>query len=166
MARTPLYRSEFHDPWAWSLAILGRTDVEIAEAMGISRKTLSAWKYTKMPDNTKVLTSFGEALANGKDAIDLQVEQALFKRAIGYTIVEKEQFKVNGETRTKLKDKHIPPDTKAAEAWLYNRQSDRWRPPQQVAVNIKSEDENGNTHSVVVLPFGSDCRINNDESEG
>lgn len=38
MAAPLKYNQAYHDDWAWSLAIKGATDVEIAEAFGISLK--------------------------------------------------------------------------------------------------------------------------------
>ena len=37
------YNSEYHDDWAWSLAIKGATNDEIAEAFGISVRTFIRW---------------------------------------------------------------------------------------------------------------------------
>ena len=44
MAAPLKYNQAYHDDWAWSLAIKGATDVEIAEAFGISVRTLNRWK--------------------------------------------------------------------------------------------------------------------------
>ena len=38
------YNPEYHDDWAWSLAIKGATNDEIAEAFGISTRTFIRWK--------------------------------------------------------------------------------------------------------------------------
>ena len=163
--RKPIYRQEYHDAWAWSLAIRGCTDMEIAEAMGVSRKTISEWKYTVV-EGQRVLSSFGEALANGKEAVDSQVEQALFKRACGYTVTEREQYTEDGKRKVRLRDRHIPPETRAAEAWLYNRQHDRWKSPRSVAINFNNtEVENSVDFNVVVLPPGSDCMLKEAEKE-
>jgi hypothetical protein len=163
--RKPKYNSALHDRWAWSLAIRGCKDQEIAEAMGISRKTLSEWKHTTMRGDdgseTKIISTFGEALASGKEAVDSKVEYGIFQRAIGMTVVEKEKYTVNGEPKVRIREKAIPPDVRAAEVWLYNRQSDRWKSPNSATINIKSDDEQG-TNNIIVLPFGSDNRLNRD----
>ena len=54
----------------------GLTDEQIAENIGISRSTLNMWKnrYSDISDTLK----------RGKDVIDLQVENALLRRALGY----------------------------------------------------------------------------------
>ena len=58
----------------------GLTDEQIAENMGISRSTLNAWKdkYSDISDTLK----------KGKEVVDRQVENALLKRALGYTYKE------------------------------------------------------------------------------
>ena len=45
MGVQPKYNPEFHIPWAWSLAIRGATDKEIAEEFGVSERTIYRWKY-------------------------------------------------------------------------------------------------------------------------
>lgn len=52
-----VYNPKYHDDWAWSLAILGRTDAEIADAMHVTRKTICSWK--------KEHESFAAALSEG-----------------------------------------------------------------------------------------------------
>jgi len=59
----------------------GLTDEQIAANIGISRSTLNEWKK-KFPD-------ISDTLKRGKEIVDLQVENALFKRAIGYEFTEK-----------------------------------------------------------------------------
>lgn len=62
----------------------GLTDEQIAENIGISRSTLNMWKnrYSDISDTLK-----------GKDVIDLQVENALLRRALGYEYKEvKEKY--------------------------------------------------------------------------
>ena len=58
----------------------GLTDEQIAENIGISRSTLNMWKnrYSDISDTLK----------RGKDVIDLQVENALLRRALGYEYKE------------------------------------------------------------------------------
>lgn len=58
----------------------GLTDEQIAENIGISRSTLNSWK-DKYPD-------ISDTLKKGKDVVDRQVENALLKRALGYSYKE------------------------------------------------------------------------------
>lgn len=64
----------------------GLTDEQIAHNMGISRSTLSEWckKYPDISDTLKM----------GKEIVDRQVENALLKRALGYTYNEDKYISV------------------------------------------------------------------------
>ena len=58
----------------------GLTNEQIAHNMGITAKTLYVWK-----------SAYGEiceALKKGKEIVDIQVENALLKRALGYEYME------------------------------------------------------------------------------
>ena len=59
----------------------GLTDEQIADNMGISPSTLYEWK--------KKYSEISESLKRGKEVVDLQVENALLKRALGYEYIEK-----------------------------------------------------------------------------
>lgn len=84
MAAPLKYNQAYHDDWAWSLAIKGATDAEIAEAFGISVRTLHRWKQDH--------ESFSQALMAGKDQADAKVERKLYERAVGYRYTEKESI--------------------------------------------------------------------------
>ncbi|WP_263708046.1 transposase [Shouchella tritolerans] len=59
----------------------GLTDEQIAQNIGITRSTLYEWK--------KKHSDISDALKKGKEVVDLQVENALLKRALGYEFTEK-----------------------------------------------------------------------------
>ena len=117
----------------------GLTDEQIAHNMGVSYSTLCEWKDHRFPE---IL----EALKKGKAPVDIEVENALLKRANGYTVTVKKPIRV--KTKRQLKDKgtieeerieyveeevYIAPDTTAQIFWLKNRRPDRWRDrPQNV----------------------------------
>ena len=88
----------------------GLTDDQIASNVGISRKTLYEWK-TKYSD-------ICDALKRGKEVVDIQVENALFKRAMGY---EYEETKIiiseKDGKRVETVKKQMPPDTSAQIFW-------------------------------------------------
>lgn len=98
----------------------GLTDEQIAHNAGISPSTLYDWKG-KFPE-------LSEALKHGKDVVDRQVENALLKRALGYsyTEVRVEESEKDGQKVTRTK-KFIPPDTTAQIFWLKNRKPAQWR---------------------------------------
>lgn len=112
----------------------GLTDEQIAEKMGISRTTLYNW----CNKHIDILNT----LKKGKDVIDVQVENALLKRALGYitteTKVKKEMGKITEEITI---TKEIPPDPTSAIFWLKNRRPEQWREKREVEQSIKQNAE-------------------------
>ncbi|MCL2453089.1 MAG: helix-turn-helix domain-containing protein [Alphaproteobacteria bacterium] len=131
------YNSKYHDAWAWSLAVKGATDEEIADAFGISRMTLSRW----VKDDDK--KSLAEAIANGKPAADANVERKLYDRCMGYEVTEATQILEHDFTtgkpvikETRTTKKHIAPDIMAIMYWLNNRsrKTGEWSQKQEVSI--------------------------------
>ena len=117
----------------------GATDAEIAAHIGISRDTLYSWKR-KYPD-------FSDALKRGKEVIDIEVENALLKRAMGYEyneITKEMTYAPNGEPLglavTKVVTKRERPDVTAQIFWLKNRRPDLWRDVKNVDMQAKIEN--------------------------
>lgn len=98
----------------------GLTDEQIAQNMGVSAATLYNWKRGHL----EIL----EALKKGKEIVDIQVENALLKRALGYDYTE-EKVEVSDNVGRKVVQtvKHVPGDTTAQIFWLKNRRPDKWR---------------------------------------
>lgn len=94
----------------------GLTDEQIAHNMGIAYSTLRVWK-----DKYQTLSA---TLKKGKEVVDLEVENALLKRALGYTYEEKHVE--NGQVK-KIITKEVVPDTTAQIFWLKNRKPKYWR---------------------------------------
>ena len=98
----------------------GLTDEQIAGNIGINTSTLYDWK-NKFP-------KISEALKKGKEVVDIQVENALLKRALGYEFQETRVEKSDKDgTKIIQTLKHIPADTTAQIFWLKNRRPDKWR---------------------------------------
>ena len=98
----------------------GLTDEQIAHNIGISRGTLYDWK--------KAYPDISNALKRGKDVVDIEVENALLKRAMGYDYVEERvEVNCNGKRKVTQTTKHVQGDTTAQIFWLKNRRADRWR---------------------------------------
>lgn len=73
-----------------------------------------------------------KACAVAKDVADATVENALFRKAVGYDYTETVEELVEGElVLTKRYTRHMPPDTKAILSWLYNRLPNLWRSIQE-----------------------------------
>lgn len=116
----------------------GLTDKQIASNMGITEQTLNVWK--------KNYPSLFESLKRGKAVVDIQVENALLKRALGYSYDEVTKERVldydpsTGQVVgshmevTKTVRKEVQGDTTAQIFWLKNRRSEQWRDKRDVSV--------------------------------
>lgn len=117
----------------------GLTNEDIANNIGISTVTLYDW-CNKFP-------SFLNALKKGKEVADIIVENALYKRAIGYsyeetvTEITKEPYIKKDGTVGEREHKHIKkitktalPDVTAQIFWLKNRKPEAWREKQEHVV--------------------------------
>ena len=125
----------------------GLTDEQIFKNLGISRDTF--YKYKEK------YSDFSEAIKKGKEVADIEVENALFKRAIGYKYKEviKEVKDIDGKKTTYVKEviKEIPGDVGAQIFWLKNRKSSKWKDKQDidiednnVSITIQGVKRNGN----------------------
>lgn len=99
----------------------GLTDDDIASNMNIAPSTLYEWK--------KRFPEFSNTLRESKQIADMAVENALYKKAIGYEY--KEITKECGVI-TKEVIKQQSPDTTAQIFWLKNRKPNEWRDKQEV----------------------------------
>lgn len=105
----------------------GLTIEQIANNLGISKVTL----YKYMNEHIEL----SERLKKGKEVIDIEVENALLKRALGYKYdeVTKELNEDTGELEvTKVVTKEVQPDTTAQIFWLKNRKPEDWRDRKEV----------------------------------
>ena len=101
------------------------TDEQLAAKIGITATTLYDWK-NKYP-------VISEALKRGKEVVDVEVENALLKRAMGYEYTEtRTETADDGTVKTIVMQKTMPPDTTAQIFWLKNRRPAVWRDKQQV----------------------------------
>lgn len=67
-------------------------------------------------------------MSKGKEIVDIKVENALLKRALGYTYTEvKKEDTVNGTAKVTVTEKTMPPDVAAIIFWLKNRKPEVWR---------------------------------------
>lgn len=106
----------------------GLTDEQIAYNIGIHVSTLYEWK--------KKYEEFDEALKRGKEVVDREVENALLKRALGYSYDELTEIREEGVLiQKKVVKKHIVPDTTAQIFWLKNRRPDIWRDKKDIDMN-------------------------------
>lgn len=92
MAYPTLFDPKFVD-MGRKIAALGANDEELADILGVSIRTLHAWK--------KSIPQFGDALAEGKESADAEVERVYVRAMQG--------------------------DTRAARWWLQNRHPERFQ---------------------------------------
>lgn len=114
--------SRFNDALLEKITALyadGKTDAEVAKAIGVSLKTIYNWKG-KHPQ-------FLHALKDSKGIADDLVEASLFQRATGYTCAEEKIFVYEGMPIRVKTVKHYAPDVTAQIFWLKNRRADLWR---------------------------------------
>lgn len=109
----------------------GLTNEQIAQNIGITRKTLQEW--------IKRYGDISDTLKRGKEVVDRQVENALLKRALGYRYEEvTHESMLNPETKrfemtpVKVVTKEVHPDTTAQIFWLKNRKPAAWRDKQDI----------------------------------
>lgn len=125
----------------------GLTDEQIMKNLGISKATF----YKYVSENPEL----SERLKKGKEVADIEVENALFKRAIGYKYKEviKEVKEIDGKKTTYIKEvvKEMPGDVGAQIFWLKNRKSSKWKDKQDidiednnVSITIQGVKRNGN----------------------
>lgn len=118
---------------AWSRN--GLNDEQIAHNIGISRQTLYKWRKK---DNR-----IEDALKKGKEVTDYEVENALFKKAIGgYYEETKERIETIDGKEVKITEttkKYYPPDTTACIFWLKNRKPDTWMDRKAQEVEVKKD---------------------------
>ena len=150
MPRLSNYNSKYHDDWAWSLAIRGATNQEIADAFDISRRTLTRWLDS--------FQSLKDAVSEGKEIADAKVERSLYMRAIGMEttddekIVELDSSGNPKPIKVKTNKKQLPPDTMAIMYWLNNRKRGQWSQRQEVQLEASNDSD---TDVVIVLPHNN-----------
>ena len=102
----------------------GLTFEQIAENIGIDRRTLTRWR-----DKHAALAT---VLAFGREVADRHVENALYKRALGYEYIEKKtrvKELPNGTREREVIEtkKQMAPDVVAQIFYLKNRKPGEWR---------------------------------------
>lgn len=106
----------------------GLTNEQIANNIGINVKTLYDWKNKE--------SDICNALKKGKEVVDIEVENALLKKALGYTItLHKQKVTKDGDVVDIEEEVHIAPDTTAQIFWLKNRKKKEWRDKVEVETN-------------------------------
>lgn len=100
----------------------GLSHEQIAQRLGIALSSLHLYRSQ--------FSEFSDALRVSREIADQQVENALFKRAIGYEYVETREEIADGpqgpSSKTVTIRKQRAPDVTAQKFWLTVRRPDRW----------------------------------------
>ncbi len=107
----------------YDLARRGMTDVQIAETIGVTDRTLDYWKVKDLV--------FASVLKKNKDLADDVVVKSLYKRATGYDYVER----TSSDKGIIEMEKHAPPDPTSMIFWLKNRQPTNWKDKVELQVD-------------------------------
>jgi len=132
----------------------GLNDEQIAKNMGISTASLYNYKNKHL--------EIVEALKKGKEVVDIEVENALLKKCLGYNATVKKVFKVKKveydeisgrkireyeELVTGYDEVHVPPDITAQIFWLKNRKPDKWR---DKIIDVEDQEAITNASDIIV----------------
>lgn len=127
--RPTLYKPEYAEQ-ARKLCRLGVTDSQVADFFEIGTTTFYRWRQDH-PD-------FADAVTEGKQICDNQVEQALHRRAVGFEYEAVRVFMPAGAKAAVLVPYPVQviPDVRAAQHWLRFRRPKEWS-------ERREEPENG-----------------------
>jgi hypothetical protein len=117
--RPTLYKPEYAEQ-ARKLCRLGATDSQVADFFEIGTTTFYRWRQDH-PD-------FADAVTEGKEICDNQVEQALHRRAVGFQYEAVRVFMPAG-AKAPLPVPYpvqVIPDVRAAQHWLRFRRPQEW----------------------------------------
>jgi|SRR5690554_3646741 len=112
----------------------GYTDEQAAAKLGISKGTF--YNYIKQ------YPAFKEALEEGKAPVDVEVEDAILKRALGYEFTEVKTTVIGDKVvKTEKTTKHIPANSDSAKFWLINRRPENWKLKQEITHELQNLSE-------------------------
>lgn len=149
------YKGKPHDDMVLALRLLGCTAEMIAAAMFIDQATITRWRNEH--------PMFNAAWLSGGDAADAIVAEKMYQKAIGYKMPVTKVFfdSKNGEVVEHDMVEHFPPDQKAIEFILTNKQRGVWRHRQDSSL----VDNDGNSilpPTINILPVAAPPRPNED----
>lgn len=109
---------------ARQMCVMGATDLELANAMGVTKRSIMAWR-NKYP-------AFARACKVAKKHPDERVKRSLFELAVGYEMEVEELFQHQGKIIRAKTIKKFKPDVWACLKWLFNRDPANWRDRSEV----------------------------------
>jgi len=133
-----------------SCAKAGLTNKEIAEAFGMTIQQFNDLIH----DDEEIK----QLLDSAKEEPNRMVEQALYKRALGYEV--REVVQENGRP-TKVTIKEIAPDPVSCIFWLKNRDPGKWRDVVEMKFSLR--DRADRAHDAIGASKKKPLRAGNDE---
>jgi len=141
MARKPKYREDWAEK-AEEMAGKGCGDNEIYKALGISHQTFYRWirEPSEENPNPDFISELSESIKRGRERAVQEVENALFKTAIGFETIEEHteiQMDKDGNpmpAKVKKVKKKISPNPTAQIFFLKNRGD--WRDSKQIETDF------------------------------
>lgn len=110
----------------YRLALLGMTNQEIAEHIGVDQSQFAAWMRVDSA-NAAYRPELKETLLLAREDANAIVAQRLYERAKGFKHKETKFFVIDGEIVERETTKRYAPDTQAAMYILNNRRPDQWK---------------------------------------
>lgn len=116
----------------------GLNDEQIAHNIGIATGTLYEWK-NRFPE-------LAEAIKKGKRPVDVQVENALYRSALGFKQKIRKPIKLRRKDGSEYIDYgeeeiYVPPNITAQIFWLKNRKPEFWRDKPVAPVKAQENDD-------------------------
>lgn len=117
-----------------AIAMQGCTDDEIAFSFGLNPEIIRGWR--------KIYPSFDKAIEEGRTIADLEVIQALHKKATGFTreydIAKTVGHGEHAYLEVVTLEEEIQPETNAIKYWLSNRDAERWSEKRHMQITGKT----------------------------
>jgi hypothetical protein len=118
-AGQPVYDAERYCRVVRNLCLLGLTDAEISEELGLSAATYYRWRET--------YPELDEVVRSAKSIADGEVAAAVFKVTTGFQKIEHRVVATRDGIEVVPVEVDVDPDGKIGLQWLRQRQGDRWR---------------------------------------
>ncbi|MEE0740779.1 MAG: transposase [Emergencia sp.] len=123
----------------------GATDETIAKKLGVAYSTFRTYR-NEYPELQK-------SMKYAKEHADLEVEAALYKRAVGYSY---DEVTIEGGVETKRVTKEVVPDTTAQIFWLKNRKAGEWKDKQNMELSGSLERQKSKLDDLIGQLRGDD----------
>ncbi len=141
----------------------GASQEEIAKKLKITKSTLSLY-LKKGRAGQEPYSELSDCYARACEEPDDNVEAALYKSALGYTVDLQKTFKIKKsefdpvtgrkiaeyeELVTGIDQTHVPANVEAQKFWLANRRKEKWSYKPET---VPDGDDEGNGSGIIMIP--------------